>query len=212
MTRVGLFGGSFDPIHNGHLRVAEEVREHFDLEKLHFVPAFAQPLKQGIKAAPAQDRLKMVEMAVRGNRFFRASPVEILRGGLSYSIETIKRFTGRHHEVYFLVGLDAFSEIDRWKDYREIFEQAHLVVLVRPTHSKMRRGGLFPRDVKRELKKVDNAIYEHSSGKRIFFHRVTQLDISSTVIRELARRGASIKYLVPSAVEHFIKQGGLYTE
>jgi nicotinate-nucleotide adenylyltransferase len=210
--RVGLFGGSFDPIHNGHLRVAEEVREHFSLEKLHFIPAFAQPLKQRVKVTPAEDRLKMVEMATRGNRFFHASPVEIERGGLSYSIETIKTVAVRHGEVYFLVGLDAFSEMDRWKNYRQIFEQAHLVVLVRPTHSKAHPAGLFPPDVRPDVKKIDAATYEHRSGKRIFFHQVTQLDISSTMIRQLVHRGTSIKYLVPYAVERFIKRGGLYTE
>jgi nicotinate-nucleotide adenylyltransferase len=210
--RVGLFGGSFDPIHNGHLRVAEEVREHFSLEKLHFIPAFAQPLKQRIRVTPAEDRLKMVEMATRGNKFFHASPVEIERGGLSYSIETIKTFAVQHGEVYFLVGLDAFSEIDRWKNYRQIFDAAHLVVLVRPTHSKVHPAGLFPPDVRPDVKKIDDTVYEHRSGKRIFFHRVTQLDISSTTIRQLARRGASIKYLVPYVVERFIKRGGLYTE
>jgi nicotinate-nucleotide adenylyltransferase len=210
--RVGLFGGSFDPIHVGHLRVAEEVREHFSLEKLHFIPAFAQPLKQGIKVTPATDRLKMVEIATRNNKFFHASPVEIGRGGLSYSIETIEAFAARHGEVYFLVGLDAFSEIDRWKEYRRIFELAHLVVLVRPAHSNIHPADLFPPDVRPDVKKIDDTTYEHGSGKRIFFHRVTQLDISSTMIRKLAHRGASIKYLVPYAVERFIKQGGLYTE
>jgi nicotinate-nucleotide adenylyltransferase len=210
--RVGLFGGSFDPIHNGHLRVAEEVRERFSLEKLHFIPAFAQPLKQRIKVTPAADRLKMVEMATRNNKFFHASPVEIRRGGLSYSVETIEKFAAREGDVYFLVGLDAFSEIDRWKEYRRIFEQAHLVILVRPGHSKVHPADLFPPDVRPDVKKVDDATYEHRSGKRICFHRVTQLDISSTMIRQLAHQGASIKYLVPYAVERFIKRGGLYTE
>ncbi len=210
--RVGLFGGTFDPIHNGHLRVAEEVREHFSLEKLYFIPAFVQPLKQRIKVTAAADRLKMVEMATRSNTFFHASPVEIRRGGLSYSIETIKAFAARHGEVYFLVGLDAFSEIDRWKNYGQIFEETHLVILVRPIHTKVNHADLFPPEVKRDVRSIDDNTYEHRSGKKIFFYRVTQLAISSTMIRQLAHRGASIKYLVPYGVERFIKQGGLYTE
>jgi nicotinate-nucleotide adenylyltransferase len=210
--RVGLFGGTFDPVHNGHLRVAEEVREHFCLEKLYFIPALAQPLKQHIKVTPAADRMKMVEMATRSNKFFHASPVEIRRGGLSYSIETIKTFTARHDEVYFLVGLDAFFEMEQWKNYRQIFEETHLVILVRPVHVRVSYADLFPPDVKADVKGIDDTAYEHSSGKRIFFQRVTQLDVSSTMIRQLARKGASIKYLVPCAVERYIKQGGLYTE
>ena len=212
MMRVGLFGGTFDPVHNGHLRVAEEVREHFRLERLYFIPALAQPLKQRMKVTAAADRLKMVEMATRSNKFFHVSPVEIRRGGLSYSTETIHTFAEKYGEVYFLVGLDAFSEIDRWRSYKRIFEQAHLVILVRPMHTSLHHADLFPPDVKRDVKKIDSATYEHRSGKRIFFHPVTQLDISSTMVRQLAHRGASIKYLVPYVVERFIKQGGLYTD
>ncbi len=208
--RVGLFGGTFDPVHNGHLRVAEEVREHFVLDRLYFIPAFAQPLKTGIKVTAAADRLKMVEMATRSNKFFRVSQVEMLRGGLSYSIETIRTFQDRYGDVYFLVGLDAFSDIDKWKSYRQIFECAHVVVLVRPMSVEPIYPDLFPPEVKREVKRTGEGTYEHRSGKGIFFHRVTQLDISSTMIRQLIAKGASIKYLVPYVVERFITQGGLY--
>jgi nicotinate-nucleotide adenylyltransferase len=210
--RVGLFGGTFDPVHNGHLRVAEEVREHFGLEMVYFIPAFVQPLKQHVKVTAATDRLKMVEMATRGNKFFRASPVDIRRGGFSYSIETIKTFAAQHGEIYFLVGVDAFSEIHLWKRYEEIFHQAHLIILVRPVHMKAKSADLFPPEMKPDIKVIDDTTYEHRSGKRIFFHRVTQLDISSTMIRQLAHSGGSIKYLVPYGVERFIKQGGLYRD
>ena len=212
MIRVGLFGGTFDPVHNGHLRVAEEVRERFRLERLYFIPAFAQPLKQRVKVTAAADRLKMVKMATRSNKFFHVSPVEIQRGGLSYSIETIHRFVERYGDVYFLVGLDAFSEIAKWKSYRQIFEMVNLVVLVRPMQKDANRREIFPPDVRIGVKRIDQETYEHISGKRIFFHRVTQLDISSTMIRQLARAGESIKYLVPYVVERFINQGGLYTK
>ncbi len=208
--QVGLFGGTFDPVHNGHLRVAEEVRERFRLDRLYFVPAFSQPLKQGVKVTAAADRLKMVEMATRSNKFFRVSHIEMLRGGLSYSIETIRFFRERYGEIYFLVGLDAFSEIDKWKNYRTIFECAHLVVLVRPVQRERDQAELFPPDVRRDVKLTHDNIYEHRSGKKIFFHRVTQLDISSTMIRHLVAQGSSIKYLVPYVVERFIAKGGLY--
>jgi len=210
--RVGLFGGTFDPVHNGHLRVAEEVREHFGLEKLYFIPASVQPLKRHTKVSVAVERMKMLRMAIRSNKFFYASPVEIQRGGISYSIETINVFAAQHDEVYFLVGLDAFSEIDQWKDYRRIFEETHLVILARPVHARVDYRDLFPPDVKPDVRIIDDTTYEHRCGKTIFFHRVTQLDVSSTMIRQLAHRGASIKYLVPYSVERYIKQGGLYTK
>ncbi len=208
--KAGLFGGTFDPVHNGHLRVAEEVREHFGLDRLYFIPALAQPLKQRVKVTPAADRLKMVEMATRGNKSFRVSQVELQRGGLSYSIETIRLFARKFGDLYFLVGLDAFSDIDKWKHYRDIFEQAHLVVLVRPMQRRVKQADLFPADVRREVKRTAEGVYEHRSGKKIYFHPVTQLDISSTMIRQLVARGLSIRYLVPSAVERYILQGGLY--
>jgi nicotinate-nucleotide adenylyltransferase len=208
--RVGLFGGTFDPVHNGHLRVAEEVREHFGLEKVYFIPAFIQPLKRQIQVTAAADRLKMVEMATRSNTSFHASEIEMRRGGVSYSIDTIRAFAARHEEVHFVVGLDAFSEIHLWKEYREIFELAHLIILVRPTHKKVNPGDVFPANLRPHVKGVDENTYEHSSGKRIYFRRVTQLDISSTMIRELTRNGSSIKYLVSYGVERFIKKRGLY--
>ena len=208
--RVGLFGGTFDPVHNGHLRVAEEVREHFGLEKVYFIPAFIQPLKRQIQVTAAADRFKMVEMATRSNTSFHASEIEMRRGGVSYSIDTIRVFAARYEEVHFVVGLDAFSEIHLWKDYREIFERTHVIILVRPTHKKVNPGDVFPANLRPHVKAVDENTYEHSSGKRIYFRRVTQLDISSTMIRELTRNGSSIKYLVPYGVERFIKKRGLY--
>jgi len=209
--KAGLFGGTFDPIHYGHLRVAEEVREHFGLDMVYFIPAMVQPLKQHAKVTEAAGRFKMVQLAVRGNEFFRASRADMRRGGISYSIETVRAFRGRFSELYFLVGLDAFSEMRLWRDYKEIFEQTHLVILVRPIHREVKPVDLFPPDVKPFVRAIDENTYEHASGKKIYFYRVTQLDISSTMIRELARTGASFKYLVPQAVERFVKEGGLYT-
>lgn len=207
---VGLFGGTFDPIHYGHLRVAEEVRERFSLERIYFIPALVQPLKQHVRVTEAMDRFKMVQLALRGNEFFRASQAEMRRGGISYSIDTIRAFRRRFSELHFLVGLDAFSEIHLWRDYKEIFEQAHLVILVRPVHREINPEDLFPADVKPLVRAIDETTYEHASGRRIYFYRVTQLDISSTMIRELVRTGASFRYLVPQAVERFVRQGGLY--
>ncbi len=204
---IGLFGGTFDPIHVGHLRVAEEVREHFALEKVYFVPAWRQPLKTGLKAAEADDRLRMIERAIRNNAFFRCSPAEIRRGGISYSIETLKAFARRYAEIYFLIGLDAFADIGLWKGFADLFTYAHFVVMVRPG----RKADGLPAALKGKVRKIDDTTWEHASGKRIYFQHITQLDVSSTRIRELSRGGKSIKYLVPYAVEQYIAQRGLYT-
>ena len=111
------------------------------------------------------------------------------------------------------MGLDAFWDIAHWKNYVNIFEHAHLVILVRPIpRAKVNHSDLFPSKVKPDVRRIDETTYEHRSGKRIFLYRVTQLDISSTMIRQLAKKGASLKYLVPYGVERFIKQRGLYRE
>ncbi|OPY70527.1 MAG: Nicotinate-nucleotide adenylyltransferase [Syntrophorhabdaceae bacterium PtaU1.Bin034] len=203
---VGLFGGTFDPVHMGHLRIAEEVRERFSLEKIYFIPARVQPLKQQVRTAGADDRVRMIEMAIRNNRFFRTSTVEIKRGGISYSIDTVKLFSRRFDDIYFLVGMDAFADIGLWKGYRELFFYAHFIVMMRP-------GGKvegLPGSLKGEAQPVDDSTWEHVSGKRIYFHAITQLDISSTTIRELSKNGKSIKYLVPYSVERYIMKRGLY--
>lgn len=205
---IGLLGGTFDPIHVGHLRVAEEVRERFSLQKIYFVPAWIQPLKQHVKATKAEDRLKMIEMAVRNNPFFRVSAVELRRGGVSYSIDTIKLFSRRFSDVHFLVGMDAFSDIALWKEWDQLFYYAHFIVMVRPG----RKVEGLPAALKGKVLPMGGSSWEHVSGKKIYFHDITQLDISSTKIRELLKNGNSIKYLVPTVVERFITRKGLYAE
>jgi nicotinate-nucleotide adenylyltransferase len=203
--RVGLFGGTFDPVHNGHLRVAEEVRECFSLEWICFIPAYVQPLK-GQSTAPADARERMLRLAIRGNRFFRTSTVELRRGGLSFSIDTVKTFSKRFDGIYFLIGMDAFMDMPLWKSYDELFSYANFVVMLRPG----RKDESPPEGLSSRLRSVDESTWEHVSGKRIYFHRITQLDISSTKIRGLSRGGKSIRYLVPPAVERYIVKKGLY--
>jgi nicotinate-nucleotide adenylyltransferase len=203
---IGLFGGSFDPVHMGHLRIAEEVREQFSLETVYFVPAWLQPLKRLASAAGADDRTRMIEMAIRDNDYFRMSRIEIRRQGISYTIDTVRLFARRFDEIYFLVGLDAFVDIGLWKGCQELFSYANFVVMARP--GRMVEG--LPESLKDQVRIIDGTTWEHASGKYIYLRHITQLDISSTRIRGLLRNGRSIKYLVPRAVEHYIKKRGLY--
>jgi nicotinate-nucleotide adenylyltransferase len=203
---IGVFGGSFDPVHMGHLRLAEEVRETFSLERVYFVPARIQPLKQPARGAKAEDRVRMLKMALRGNTFFRTSTIEIKRGGISYSIDTVRQFRLRFNEIYFLVGADAFSDIGMWRDFEELFRSTNFIVMVRPG----RRFEGLPEALRGQVGRVDDSTWEHASGRKIHFHHMTQLDISSTRIRELSKKGRSIKYLVPSSVERYIIARGLY--
>jgi nicotinate-nucleotide adenylyltransferase len=202
---IGVFGGTFDPVHVGHLRIAEEVREERGLDRVYFVPARIQPLKER-PASPAGDRVRMLESAVRGNPGFRVSTVETRRAGVSYSIDTVRHFRRRFGEVSFLVGMDAFMDIGLWRAYEELLSSTDFVVMLRPGHAP---AGL-PESLKTCARQIDGSIWEHASGRRIYFHRITQLDISSTGIRELAKTGRSIKYLGPRAVERYIIRKGLY--
>jgi nicotinate-nucleotide adenylyltransferase len=211
--RVGILGGTFNPIHLGHLRSADEIAERLGLERVLFIPSSQPPHKPRTGIAPARDRLQMVRLAVRGNPRFLASAMEIERGGRSYSVETLRRLRrqlGANTELYFFVGLDAFSEIDSWKDYRELFSLANLVVTSRPPERLPPRPGLLPPAVRRQFRAVSKARWLHASGKTVVFLPVTDLDISASEIRRRLARGQSVRYLVPAAVERFLVRRRLY--
>jgi nicotinate-nucleotide adenylyltransferase len=207
---IGVFGGTFDPVHMGHLRAAEEIRESFGLERVFFVPASIPPHKRGKRIADIDLRVEMLKMAVRNNPFLRLSELEIKRGGVSYSIDTIEMFEKRRGEVYFILGLDAFLEVNTWYRFRELFFHAHFIIMLRPMEKEAPGFDIVPREIRDRVRPIDESTFEHVSGKRIYLRRVTQLDISSTRIREASRRHQSIRYLVPDKVEKFINQRGLY--
>jgi nicotinate-nucleotide adenylyltransferase len=212
--KIGLFGGTFDPIHWGHLRSAEEVSETYGLDRVYFVPASIPPHKSGRTTTPARDRLKMVRLAVARNPRFAVSTVELARPGLSYSIDTIRQFSeklGRSDSLYFIIGLDAFRDIGTWKDFKELFPLCNFIVTSRPGSKErdpLKGTGvavkkLFCYDFRRKN-------YRHRSGTRIYFIELTDIAISASEIRALVLKGKSIRYLVPSAVEKYIKRRGLY--
>jgi nicotinate-nucleotide adenylyltransferase len=194
----------------GHLRAAEEICERYLLDKVYFVPAHIPPHKRARKITDPALRLRMLKAAIRGNRLLRASEIEIRSGGVSYSINTVKVFEKRFKKIYFIIGMDAFSEIDTWHSYREIFSHTNFIIMKRPNNGKKGANDLFPPDIRKEISRVDGNTFEHRSGKSIYVQPVTQLDISSTNIRESARNGRSIRYLVPRQVEKIIDDEKLY--
>lgn len=208
--RVGIFGGTFDPVHNGHLRAAEEVRETFSLEKIYFVPVFIPPHKKDQQVTGVEDRLAMLRLATKGNNFFKLSEVEARRGGISYSMDTINVMGKKFRELYYLIGADAFAEIHTWHRFTDLFDHTHFVVMVRPNHKGRSGLKMFPPGVKEHMKTLDDSTFQHISGNRTHLLGVTQLDISATRIREFVHDGKSILYLVPASVEKYIKDKGLY--
>jgi nicotinate-nucleotide adenylyltransferase len=214
--RIGLFGGTFDPIHWGHLRSAEEVGETFGLDRVYFIPASIPPHKSGDNTTPAQHRLAMVRLAVAKNTRFAVSRVEIARPGVSYTLDTLRTFAGklgRKDSLYFIIGLDAFREIGTWKDFPELFRFANFIVTSRPG----RRDTDPLRGTSVAVKKLfcydeNKEEYRHASGTRLFFIKLTDIAISASEIRNLVKEGKSIRYLLPRAVEAYIRKQGLYRD
>jgi nicotinate-nucleotide adenylyltransferase len=210
--RIGLFGGSFNPIHFGHLRAAEEVREALGLELVYFIPAAAPPHKPGDALAPADHRLHMVQLATKGNRHFMVSDAEIRRGGRSYTIDTLRHFIetmrGRN-EFYLLVGGDQFAELETWKDCDAIVRLSNLAMHTRPHES---REGSQPSlaALNRFGYAQQDGRYVHTSGHTLSLVETTFLPISATLIRRKLAARQSIRYLLPVDVADYIERHGLY--
>ena len=207
--KIGLFGGTFNPIHLGHLRGAEEIREAFGLEKVIFIPAALPPHKMTEEIIDGRHRLEMVERATRGNSRFSTSDVELKRPGKSYSIDTIRYFREKvKGSLYFILGRDAFVEIETWKDFQHLFSLCNFIIMTRPglIQAPPLPGALVP------AFRFDQGAsgWVHVSGNMVFFKEIKLLDISSTRVRELVEKRESIKYLVPSEVEAYIEKHGLY--
>jgi len=211
--RIGLFGGTFNPVHIGHLRCAEEIREQFALRRIVFVPAFMPPHKKQPGVAP-QHRCEMARLAIAGNPCFELSDIELQREGNSYACDTIDHFRRQSppgSELFFIIGSDAFSEVHTWRRYPAFFEHCGFIVMNRAGCCAPSSFNL-PGGAARMFTRLDEDTYEHRSGNRICFGRVSALDISSTDIRARIAGGRTISYLVTPAVERYIRANRLYRQ
>ena len=220
MKGIGLFGGTFNPLHNGHLAVAEDVRAQFQMEKVYFIPSALPPHKKSDNLADARDRYQMIETAISAYEKFDVSDVEIQRKGLSYSIDTVRYFKKNFFAstCYLIVGMDAFLEVDTWKSYETFFDLIPIIVMTRPAESA--EPALNPsEELESYIQAHVDQCYEFSPPASCFVHpekqpvflcHVTPMDISSTRIRNLIKQGKSFTTLVPAAVEKYIYKKGLY--
>ncbi len=210
----GLLGGTFDPIHMGHLRCAEEILEMFDLNRIIFVPASRPPHKLGAEITPFFHREQMVRLAIEDNPSFSFSDVENQREGTSYSVETIEYFLNRYLkdlELYFILGQDAFHAIQTWRDWNRLLLLCHMVVMTRPGYENKGLATILPEDFSSRFtyeEELDG--YRGPTGHMIYFREVTFLDIASSNIRQRAKVSQSIAYLVPDAVRRYIVKNELY--
>ncbi|MDD2335396.1 MAG: nicotinate-nucleotide adenylyltransferase [Geobacteraceae bacterium] len=210
--KIGIFGGTFNPIHFAHLRIVEEIRETFALSKVIFVPAATPPHKPLADDLSFAERLKMVGLAVQGNPHFTVSDLEGQREGKSYSIDTLRVFREKYptDELFFIMGSDSFADFKSWKNYSAIFSCCNIVTISRPG-TRLFLNQALPVDIAHEFcyHESQNRL-SHRSGYSVYSIEGTQLDISSTAIRSLIRQGKSIKYLLPATVEQYIKQQRFY--
>ncbi|RAX23858.1 MULTISPECIES: nicotinate-nucleotide adenylyltransferase [unclassified Actinomyces] len=189
--RIGIMGGTFDPIHHGHLVAASEVQDVFKLDEVIFVPTWAQPFKKDRRVSPAEHRYLMTVIATASNPRFTVSRVDIDRGGTTYTIDTLHDIMAEYPgaELYFITGADALAQILTWKDNEEILSLAHMVGVTRPGHVLTDTG--LPAD-------------------KISLVEVPAMAISSTDCRERVSHGGPVWYLVPDGVVQYIRKYGLY--
>ena len=197
--RIGIMGGTFDPIHLAHLIIAEEARTRLELEEVVFVPAGQPWLRSGEAPAPAKQRVEMVRLAVQDNPFFRVSTVEMDRPGPTYTVDTLeemRRELGDNAELFFILGMDSMKDFHRWKEPARILELCTLVAMVRPGHGDFQRDSLLA--------------IAPTALARVRFLNSLRVEISGTEIRRRAAQGLSIRYMAPGAVEEYIRRTGLY--
>ncbi len=211
--RLGILGGTFDPIHFGHLRLAEEMCEELTLSKVLLIPGAQPPHKDERVISPFQDRLEMTKIAASYSDYLEASDIEGRRKGPSYSIETIRIIRdiyGTDLELFFIMGIDTFKEIATWKEYKELFKLTSFAVIDRPGIQQGEING-YIESLGIGFKKGNTGdIFVNAYGCSIYFKRATLMDISSTRIRQKIRNDRSINFMLPDRVKEYIIRKGLY--
>lgn len=199
--RIGIFGGSFDPVHSGHMVLAEYVREGAELDRIVLLPAYESPFKVGKSGADDKHRLEMTVLAAQGNPFFEVSSYDVDKGCVSYTVDLLREIQEKNPEdtLYFIAGTDSFLGIEKWKGSEELLTKYGFVIGTRPGY--------------RDEELADHAErLRKEYGTDIIVVSIPKVDISSTDIRRRRREGRSIKYLVPERVEEYIMKCGLYSE
>ena len=207
---LGVLGGTFNPIHLAHLRVAEEVREALGLERVLFVPS-ADPPHKAAGLTAAHHRLEMTQLATVSNPCFEVADVELRRSGPSYTVDTLRELAALHsgRRLWFILGSDTFEELDSWHRPELLFDCASFAVVQRPGHGGQPLAALLSPRLARNFRPTPLGL-EHESGQEVRSVPVLPLAISATDIRRRIARGASVRYLVPDPVIDYIEKNRLY--
>jgi nicotinate-nucleotide adenylyltransferase len=211
---LAIFGGTFNPVHYGHLRGAREVLDKSNADKVLFIPV-AKPPHKGIgELASADHRMEMLSLAIEGDPAFALSELEVLRGGLSYTVDTLNEILASYTPkplLSLIIGTDSFIELSSWHKYKEILELSDLVVIKRPGEDRVKIEDVLPVELAGSFcydSKVGSFL--NSDGRSIKFLDSVVTDISSSMIREFIGRGESVRHLAPDKVVDYIEKNGLY--
>ncbi|MBI4296356.1 MAG: nicotinate-nucleotide adenylyltransferase [Chloroflexi bacterium] len=198
-VKIGIYGGTFDPIHNAHLTVAEEVRTRLELREVLFIPAGQPLLRPSNYVSPARHRLEMVRLAIAGKPYFKVSAMEIERPGATFTVDTLAELKAgqyQQNELFVILGWDSFLQLPYWREPARIIQLCVLVVVPRP--------GYPPPDIKRMEANLPGL------SQRVMLLQQPQMDISASEIRQRVAQGLSISYLVPPPVEKYVREHRLY--
>ncbi len=211
--RIGLFGGTFNPFHNGHITIIEHVRNACRLDRVYFIPSATPPHKPDTNLAPADERFMMVKQSLKGCKGFLVSDKELVRQGPSFTIDTINEFKQEHNpqtRFYFIMGSDAFLDINTWKNKDELFKAVPMIIMLRKGSQNNMASFIDENISKGYTFDEQDHRFVHVAKQEIRICRVPIVDISSTMIRERVKNNAPISGLVPKIVEQTIQTKELY--
>ncbi|MBL4665243.1 MAG: nicotinate (nicotinamide) nucleotide adenylyltransferase, partial [Nitrospinaceae bacterium] len=209
---IGLLGGTFDPVHTGHLHLAGQAQKFFNLEKVVFIPAYRSPHKLALEPVSCEHRLAMLTLALDGLPRFSMDKIEINKNEVSYTIETLKELQSNHPDwnMFLILGADAFQAIDTWKQCSQLLDYCNLLVGTRPG-AELQVSDTVKNKLALSASATDVKVFKNlKKGTGVTFFQISPLDISSKEIRQRIHRGEEVKNLLPPSVDHYIMQHRLY--
>lgn len=210
--RTGVFGGTFNPIHSAHVNVITSVKQRLNLGRVIVVPAARNPLKPETEGPTDEQRLEMAQLAVQEFPYVEVSDTEIKRGGVSFTVDTLRELakTVDARDLYLIVGLDAFEEFDKWKNFEEVLTLANLAVVSRPNHQLPFGEDDIPKGLKPLIAAFDRQFIALTTGRSIEFIRLADQDVSSSDVRKRLRSNRNVDRHLSIKVEEYIREQGLY--
>lgn len=211
--KIGIFGGSFNPIHAGHLNSLRHVMKKNKLSKVFVVPNNKNPLRESGDMPSGEHRVNMIKLAIKDEKNISVDDQEVIRGGLSYTIETIRYYESKYgsENIYFIMGADSFESFDQWKNYEDILKAANLIVTTRPHSELPFEVEDFPKGLQPLIKSFEpNGVAKLKSGRQIIYTQLEDLDVSATQIRKRFKLKRSVDSYLTFEVENYIKEHDLY--